>query len=67
LGEGALVVLDPKTSECVHFEIVPEYPHKKRMSMDAEIFKQHPTIQIHNDFLDCQIDICSVEVGVLLF
>lgn len=61
-GESALVVLDPINNECVHFEQITKVPRKKRVAMDMELFKKHPTLQIHSDLLDCQIDICSVEV-----
>ena len=35
------------------------------MVMDMEVFERHSDVQIRNDFIDCQIDICSVEVWVI--
>ncbi|CAG8839227.1 16534_t:CDS:1, partial [Cetraspora pellucida] len=34
-----IFVLDGKTNECVHCEIVELYPHKRRMVMDGSIQK----------------------------
>ncbi|RIB09851.1 nucleotide-diphospho-sugar transferase [Gigaspora rosea] len=65
LGESPIFVLDTKTNECVHCESVELYPRKRRMTMDMEVFKKHADVQIRNDLIDCQIDICSVEVPAL--
>jgi translation initiation factor eIF-2B subunit epsilon len=32
--------------------------------MDMEVFEKHSNVQIRNDFVDCQIDICSIEVRI---
>ena len=42
------------------------YPRKRRMVMDMEVFKKHTNVQIRNDLIDCQIDICLVEVNKLV-
>ena len=42
------------------------YPRKRRMVMDMEVLKKHANVQIRNDLIDCQIDICSVEVNKLV-
>ncbi len=64
LGESSIFVLDGKTQQCVHYESVELYPRKKRMVMDMAVFDKHSDVQIRNDFIDCQIDICSVEVRI---
>ncbi|CAG8839101.1 24078_t:CDS:1, partial [Cetraspora pellucida] len=56
-----IFVLDGKINEFFHCEIVKLYPCKRRMVMDMEIFKKHADVQIRNDLIDCQIDICSVK------
>ncbi|CAG8513002.1 5446_t:CDS:10 [Racocetra fulgida] len=61
LGESPIFVIDGKTNECVHCESVDLYPRKRRMVMDMEVFKKHTDVQIRNDLIDCQVDICSVE------
>ncbi|KAI9193036.1 nucleotide-diphospho-sugar transferase [Polychytrium aggregatum] len=65
-GEEALFVLDPKTNQCLHYEPMEVYPKKNRLNLELKTFKEHPEIQIRNDLIDCQIDICSIEV-LLLF
>ncbi|CAG8640754.1 17658_t:CDS:10, partial [Cetraspora pellucida] len=60
-GESPIFVLDRKTNECVHCETVELYLRKRRMVMDIEVFKKHADVQIRNDLIDCQVDICSVE------
>ncbi|CAG8532351.1 1214_t:CDS:10 [Funneliformis caledonium] len=60
LGESSIFVLDGKSQECVHYESVELYPRKRRMVMDMQVFEKHSDVQIRNDLIDCQIDICSV-------
>ena len=55
-------MLDPETSECLHYEHVQGYPKKKSVNIPREIFEAHPEVDIRYDLLDCSIDICSVEV-----
>jgi hypothetical protein len=38
------------------------YPPTKVASVPREILVTHPDVEIRNDFIDCSIDICSVEV-----
>ncbi|KAL4068016.1 nucleotide-diphospho-sugar transferase [Scleroderma yunnanense] len=64
-GESAVFVIDPKTSECLHYEAVMGYPPKKYASIPREILKEHPEVEIRNDLIDCGIDVCSVEVPSL--
>ncbi|KAG0090607.1 hypothetical protein BGZ93_009229 [Podila epicladia] len=68
VGDGSLFVLDQTSKECLHYQPVKAFKSTKqdrRMTMDMEIFKKHPEIQIRNDLIDCQVDICSVEVPAL--
>ncbi|CAG8591404.1 4095_t:CDS:2 [Cetraspora pellucida] len=64
-GESPIFVLDGKTNECVHCETVELCPRKRRITMDMEVFKKHADVQIRNDLIDCQVDMCSVEVPAL--
>ena len=57
-----MFVLDPETSECLHYEHVQGYPRTKGINVPREILAAHPDIDIRNDLLDCSIDVCSVEV-----
>ncbi|KJA27539.1 hypothetical protein HYPSUDRAFT_198273 [Hypholoma sublateritium FD-334 SS-4] len=65
VGESAVFVLDPETSECLHYEHVQGHPRAKGINIPREIFAAHPEIDIRNDLLDCSIDVCSVEVPSL--
>ncbi|EGN95405.1 hypothetical protein SERLA73DRAFT_186375 [Serpula lacrymans var. lacrymans S7.3] len=64
-GDSSIFVLDAETSECLHYEPVIGYPPKTHASIPREILEEHPEIEIRNDFIDCSIDICSVEVPSL--
>ncbi|KZT11243.1 nucleotide-diphospho-sugar transferase [Laetiporus sulphureus 93-53] len=64
-GESAVFVLDPQTSECLHYEPVIGYPHKTHAQIPREILAEHPEVEIRNDLIDCSIDICSTEVPSL--
>ncbi|KAF9906888.1 hypothetical protein BX616_000581 [Lobosporangium transversale] len=67
-SDGSLFVLDQSSKECLHYQPVKAFKstrQDRRMTMDMEIFEKHPEIQIRNDLIDCQIDICSVEVPAL--
>lgn len=61
-GESAVFVLDPETSECLHYEHLQGYPAKKGINIPREILAAHSELDIRNDLLDCSIDVCSVEV-----
>ncbi|KAH8106716.1 hypothetical protein BXZ70DRAFT_243863 [Cristinia sonorae] len=65
LGESAVFVLDAQTSECLHYESVTGYPHKKVAQIPREIFQDHPEVEVRYDLIDCGIDVCSVEVPSL--
>ena len=64
-GEEELFILDAKTSECVHYEPFEPFPPKRKVKIDAEVFKTHSELLVHNDLMDCHIDICSIEVPAL--
>ncbi|OAX43545.1 nucleotide-diphospho-sugar transferase [Rhizopogon vinicolor AM-OR11-026] len=64
-GDSAVFVLDPETSQCLHYEAVTGYPPKKYARIPREILNEHPEVDIRNDLIDCSIDICSVEVPSL--
>lgn len=38
------------------------YPPKHIAHIPREILEEHSNIEIRNDFIDCSIDVCSVEV-----
>ncbi|KAG0295145.1 hypothetical protein BGZ96_012433 [Linnemannia gamsii] len=68
VGDGSLFVLDQGSKECLHYQPVKAFKstrEDRRMTMNMEIFDKHPEIQLRNDLIDCQVDICSVEVPAL--
>ncbi|EPT06121.1 hypothetical protein FOMPIDRAFT_1044583 [Fomitopsis schrenkii] len=64
-GESGVFVLDPETSECLHYDSVVGYPPKTHAGIPREILAEHPEVEIRNDLIDCCIDVCSVEVPSL--
>ncbi|KAJ3516892.1 hypothetical protein NLJ89_g845 [Agrocybe chaxingu] len=64
-GESSIFVLDPETSECLHYEQEMGYPRKKLINIPREVLAGHPEVEIRNDLIDCSIDVCSVEVPSL--
>ncbi|KAK7467011.1 translation initiation factor eIF-2B epsilon subunit, GEF [Stygiomarasmius scandens] len=64
-GNSSVFVIDPDTSECLHYEPVMGYPPTKTASVPREILAEHPEVEIRNDLIDCSIDVCSVEVPSL--
>ncbi|KAJ3735390.1 nucleotide-diphospho-sugar transferase [Lentinula guzmanii] len=64
-ADSAVFGLDSETFECLHYEPVMGYPPSTVASIPREILSAHPDIEIRNDFIDCAIDICSVEVPSL--
>lgn len=57
-----MFVVDPQTSECLHYESITGYPSTKIAEIPREILTEHPEVEIRNDLIDCAIDVCSVEV-----
>ncbi|BFZ60833.1 translation initiation factor eIF-2B epsilon subunit, GEF [Saitoella coloradoensis] len=64
-AESSVFVLDSNTHECVHWEPVQQFPRKTNVAMNVEIFADHPEVELRNDLIDCQIDICSPDVPLL--
>ena len=58
-------MLDPSDNECLAYHSFPRYPAKSTIDFDPVLFKNHSEILVCNDLIDCQIDICSVEVPPL--
>jgi translation initiation factor eIF-2B subunit epsilon len=64
LSSAAVFAIDAKTNECVHLETLDAFPRKNQIAIDRELFKKHPEIDLRNDLIDCQIDICTPEVSL---
>lgn len=58
-------IIDPTKDRCLHYEEIRRYQtgHKSSyVSIDPDLVKSHPEIDIRNDLIDCGIDICTPEV-----
>ncbi|KAJ1336706.1 hypothetical protein BSLG_007025 [Batrachochytrium salamandrivorans] len=64
-GEEELFVIDTKSSECVHYESFEKFPVKRKIKLNPDLFKAHSELSVHNDLIDAQVDICSIEVSAL--
>ena len=64
-AEESVFLLDSLTNECLKYEYFPRFPSNKSVIFNPSFLKAHPEISIHNDLIDCYIDICSVEVPAL--
>ncbi|KAJ3043558.1 hypothetical protein HDV00_004658 [Rhizophlyctis rosea] len=64
-GEESLFILDAETRECLRWESMEPYPRKRKALLSTEVFAKHPEVDIRNDLIDCQIDICNIEVPAL--
>ena len=66
--EDVLFVIDPQTSECLHYE--PHDPNlhpSSLITLDIETtIARRPVVEIRYDLTDCGIDICSLDVLALL-
>ncbi|KZO97910.1 nucleotide-diphospho-sugar transferase [Calocera viscosa TUFC12733] len=65
VGDTSLYVLDPATSECVHYEPILAEPSKRAIMLPREVMEKHHDVEVRNDLIDCSIDVCSVDVPVL--
>ncbi|KAJ3219919.1 hypothetical protein HDU67_008448 [Dinochytrium kinnereticum] len=62
-GEEGIFVINPNSHECVMYKEL--YPRAKDIPIKLELFSAHHELEFRNDFIDCQIDICSVDVPAL--
>ncbi|KAJ3113728.1 hypothetical protein HDU96_003022 [Phlyctochytrium bullatum] len=62
-GEEGVFVIDPATLECVAYKELS--PKSKYLPLNLELLNHRPELEFRNDFIDCQIDICSVDVPAL--
>lgn len=63
--ETAVFCIDPSTQECIHYEPIESESQKWGAKLDAALLESHRAIDIRYDLIDCQIDICSLNVLAL--
>jgi translation initiation factor eIF-2B subunit epsilon len=59
--DKSVLLLDSKTSECIHYEYVPA--DKSTFELPREIMSKRPNLDVRVDLVDCSIDICTVDVS----
>lgn len=56
-------VVDPTKDRCLHYEEIDHHSeHSSRLNIDNEIILSHPELDIRQDLIDCNIDICTPDV-----
>ena len=64
--ESAVFCIDPVSQECIHYEPVEsEMSQGAAVKLESVLLESHRAIDIRYDLIDCQIDICSVNVLAL--
>ncbi len=63
--ETSVFCIDPSTQECIHYEPIESESQKWGAKLDAALLESHRAIDIRYDLIDCQIDICSLNVLAL--
>ena len=64
--ETAVFCIDPVSQECIHYEpIESEMSQRIAVKLESTLLESHRAIDIRYDLIDCQIDICSLNVLAL--
>jgi translation initiation factor eIF-2B subunit epsilon len=63
-GPPAVFAIEPSSSRCVQYIPLPD-PTIKEFQLDAEMIEKTSVFQLHNNLIDCGIDICTLEVPAL--
>lgn len=63
--DSAVFVIDSSSQECIHYEPVRLAPRTKRIHIDGDKLARHDDVEVRNDLVDCNIDICSADVPAL--
>lgn len=63
--DSAVFVIDSDTSQCISYTPLKHSPRTKRIALDTEVLLKHENVEVRNDLIDCNIDICSPDVPAL--
>lgn len=57
-------VVDPTKDRCLHYEEIDHYDKSSpaRLNIDTEILTSHAELDVRQDLIDCNIDICTPDV-----
>ncbi|KAL4934008.1 translation initiation factor eIF2B catalytic subunit epsilon [Aspergillus undulatus] len=60
---SSVFVVDPTKDRCLHYEEIDHHsPESSRLNIDPEIITTFSEIDIRQDLIDCNIDICTPDV-----
>lgn len=63
--DSAVFVLDSTTSQCISYTPIKVAPRTRRIALDLDVLRKHDNVEVRNDLIDCNIDICSPDVPAL--
>ncbi|KAL1852646.1 translation initiation factor eIF-2B epsilon subunit, GEF [Paecilomyces lecythidis] len=57
-------VIDPTKDRCLHYEEIQQHSESapSHLTIDSEILTSHAEIDVRQDLIDCNIDICTPDV-----
>ncbi|KAI9801632.1 MAG: hypothetical protein M1833_002314 [Piccolia ochrophora] len=64
-GVSPVFVIDPVKNRCLHYEQMLPKQEDKHVSVDPDLLASNSEIEIRNDLMDCQIDLCTPDVLAL--
>lgn len=62
-----MFMVDAATNECIHWETMKPFPQKGYATLWTDRLTNCNEVAVYNDLIDCQIDICSVDVSGELY
>ncbi|KAB8079400.1 nucleotide-diphospho-sugar transferase [Aspergillus leporis] len=62
-SSSPVFIVDPTKDRCLHYEEIDHHSSEStRLNIDSEIILTHPELDIRQDLIDCNIDICTPDV-----
>lgn len=62
-GISPVFVIDPTKDRCLHYEEISDHgDSSSRLSIDSELILTHTELDVRQDLIDCNIDICTPDV-----
>jgi translation initiation factor eIF-2B subunit epsilon len=60
-----MLALDADTNECLHYSVISASHPIKQLELEVEKIGKRHTLEWRNDFIDCNVYVCSLEVPAL--
>ena len=62
-GRKPVFMIDPTIDRCLHYEEIQTSGHSgKYLNVEPRFLSEHAEIEIREDLIDCQIDICTPDI-----